>query len=268
MSRLIALFTDFGRRDAYVAQLKGPILTINPEVRLMDLNHEIDPFDISGASYLLEASARFLPADTIFVTVIDPGVGGDRRSLLVQTQANKWYVGPDNGLLTSVLDRQGFQAAYELTNSAYYRDAQVSATFHGRDIFGPVAAHLSLGVQPLQFGAALTDVVTLAGSRPHWAGQMLSGRVRHIDHYGNVISTIRREDLGDLSPGQALTCTVQGKAVAVPFVRTYAEAEPGELVALINSDDAFELAVAQGRADEAIAAEVGASFQVRLGVEV
>ncbi len=219
MSRLIALFTDFGHRDAYVAQLKGAILTINPDVRLVDLNHEVDPFDIAGASDRLEASARFLPADTIFVTVIDPGVGSERRSLLVQTRANKWYVGPDNGLLTSVLSRQGFQAAYELTVSTYYRDASVSATFHGRDIFGPVAAHLSLGVQPDQFGAACTDVVMLPVTRHIGQAIQLSGRFdiliimailfRRSDEMISVISAQVRCSYAQLK-GRPLLCRLCG----------------------------------------------------------
>jgi S-adenosylmethionine hydrolase len=266
-NRLIALFTDFGQRDAYVAQMKGAILTLNPQARLIDLNHEVDPFDIRGAAYLLEASARFMPAETIFVTVIDPGVGFARRPLLLQTQAGKQYVGPDNGLFTSVLDRQGLQAAYELNKSAYFREPQVSTTFHGRDIFGPVAAHLSLGVAPKDVGSPVMDPFTLRSTRPHWVRQTLVGEIRHIDHFGNVITNITRDDLEQVCLGELLTCTLGLQVYAVPFVRTYAEGESGELIALINSDDAFELAISQGSAAARVKTEIGHQVHLQLGVE-
>src|SRR4030095_15218849 len=138
---MIALFTDFGTRDAYVAQLKGAIVSINPHAVVLDLNHEVGQFDIRQAAYLLERSAAYFPAATIFVAVIDPGVGSLRRPLLLHTGTNKLYVGPDNGLFTRVLAREGLRAAYMLQETAYYRLPDVSVTFHGRDIFGPVAAH-------------------------------------------------------------------------------------------------------------------------------
>src|SRR5262245_8426643 len=157
-SVIIALFTDFGTRDAYMAQLKGAILSLQPTVQLIDLTHEVDAFDIRAAAYLLDASARYFPPGTIFVAVVDPGVGTARRPLLLTTQADKYYVGPDNGLFTRVVQREGLKAAYVLTQSAYFR-RQVSATFHGRDIFGPVAAHLARGVEPAQFGPCIEDLV-------------------------------------------------------------------------------------------------------------
>jgi S-adenosylmethionine hydrolase len=261
------LFTDFGQRDAYVAQMKGVILTLNPRAQLIDLNHEVDPFDIRSAAYLLEASARFMPAETIFVTVIDPGVGFARRPLLLQTQAGKQYVGPDNGLFTSVLERQGLQVAYELNKSAYFREPKVSTTFHGRDIFGPVAAHLSLGVEPKDVGSPVTDLFTLTSTPPHWVRQTLIGEICHIDHFGNVITNITRDDLEPVRLGEGLTCTIGLRAYTIPFVRTYAEGESGALIALINSDDAFELAISQGNAAEYVKTKIGHQVHLRLGVE-
>lgn len=143
MNPLIALFTDFGTRDAYVAQMKGAILSICPEARLVDLGHEAGQFDVRGAAYVLAASAAFFPAETIVVAVVDPGVGSERRPVMLQTASNKWFVGPDNGLFTHVMDREGFRRAAVLDRPAYYRAAALSATFHGRDIFGPIAAHLA-----------------------------------------------------------------------------------------------------------------------------
>ena len=178
---------------------------------------------------------------------------------------------PDNGLFTMVVEQQGFQAAYTLTEPAYFRDPQVSATFHGRDIFAPVAAHLSLGVDPAQFGPRLTDVVTFDLARPYWSKHTLIGAVRHVDHFGNVITNITRhelarDDLQDIQFGQRLVCRLGTMAHSVPFVRTYAEAAPGELVCLINSEALFELAINQGHAADRIEAEIGAPVHVSLGV--
>ena len=254
---MIALFTDFGSRDAYVAQMKGAILCINPQAQLIDLNHEIGQFDIRAAAYVLEASVRYFPAETIFVAVVDPGVGSSRRPLLVRTQAEKWYIGPDNGLFTRVLQREGLQAAYALTQAAYFRHPQVSATFHGRDIFAPVAAHLSLGVAAAHFGPPLTALVMLPLTSPCAVGQTVSGEVVHIDHFGNVITNITADLLEALQQGQLVSLSLQGQTYTIPLVRTYAEGAPGQLIGLLNSDDAFELAVSQGQASACLTAQVG-----------
>lgn len=254
---MIALFTDFGTRDAYVAQMKGAILQINPHVQLLDLNHEVGCFDVRAAAYLLALSASYFPAGSIFVAVVDPGVGSSRRPLLLHSDAQKWYIGPDNGLFTGVVTREGLQAAYALTQPAYFRDAQVSATFHGRDIFGPVAAHLSLGVPPASFGPRLSDLVTLPWAQPQVGDHGVHGEVCYIDHFGNVITNITAALLQDVPHGQRLTCILHGNTYYVSFVRTYAEGAAHALIGLINSDNAFELAIAQGQAAAAVQARVG-----------
>ena len=186
---VIAMFTDFGTRDAYVAQLKGAILSIHPTVSLVDLNHDVPAFDVRAAAYLLEASAHYFPAGTIFVAVVDPGVGTTRHPLLIVTKAGKYYLGPDNGLFTWVLEREGLQAAYVLTHTHYFR-SQVSATFHGRDIFGPVAAHLARGVAPEQVGVPIQELVRLSSIWPARMGETILGEVIYLDHYGNIATNI------------------------------------------------------------------------------
>ena len=198
---VIALFTDFGTRDAYVAQLKGAILSIHATAQLVDLTHEVHAFDVRAAADLLEASARYFPARTIFVAVVDPGVGTARRPVLLVTQAEKYYVGPDNGLFTRVIEREGLQAAYLLTQAAYFLP-QVSATFHGRDLFGPVAAHLARGVAPAQFGPRLAELVRLPYVRPQRMGETVIGEVIHVDRYGNIATNIPSEMLSHLVPGR------------------------------------------------------------------
>lgn len=264
---MIALFTDFGTRDAYVAQMKGAIVCINPQVQLIDLNHEVGQFDLRAAAYLLEASARYFPAGTIFVAVVDPGVGSSRRPLLIHTQADKFYIGPDNGLFTRVLEGEGLRAAYILTQPAYFREPQVSATFHGRDIFGPVAAYLTLGVSPARLGSSIAEVITLPQTRPRLEDNTIVGEVLHIDHYGNVVTNITADLLGAFHFGQRLACTVGGTTYPIPFVRTYAEGAPDELIGLINSDNAFELAISRGHASTSVEVQVGDSLGLRGEVE-
>jgi S-adenosylmethionine hydrolase len=254
---MIALFTDFGTRDAYVAQLKGAILSINPHAVLIDLGHDVGQFHIRQAAYLLEKSARYFPAGTIFVAVVDPGVGSARRPLLVHTQAHKFYIGPDNGLFTCVLERELLQAAYILQQTAYFLTPHVSATFHGRDIFGPVAAHLSLGVDPVCFGPCLTEVVTLPRTMPRVVGRTVEGEIVHIDHFGNILTNIPSDLLREIQPGQTVSITIHGTTQTVPFLTTYAEGQKGRLICLISSDNEFEVACRQGSASDYLAAHTG-----------
>jgi S-adenosylmethionine hydrolase len=264
---MIALFTDFGTRDAYVAQMKGVILQINPHAQLVDLNHEVLPFDLRAATYLLATSAYYFPAGSIFVAVVDPGVGSSRLPLLLHTQAEKWYIGPDNGLFTGVLARERLREAYALTQPTYFRAPQVSTTFHGRDIFAPVAAHLSLGVPPAHFGPRCSEVVMLPQVQPQRVGNSINGEVRYIDHFGNVITNITADLLQDVPRGRRLTCILHDTPYHVPFVHTYAEGAPHELICLINSDDAFELAISQEAAAASVHARVGDRFALRCDVE-
>ena len=261
---VIALFTDFGTRDAYVAQLKGVILSIHPTAQLVDLTHEVRAFDVRAAAYLLDAAARYFPARTIFVAVVDPGVGTARRPVLVVTQVEKCYVGPDNGLFTRVIERERFQAAYMLTQAAYFLP-QISATFHGRDLFGPVAAHLALGVAPDQFGPRLEALVQLPHTRAQRIGRTVIGEVIHLDHYGNVATNIPSEMLTDLVPGQWLTLTLTEHTHVLPFVETYGARPQEQLVCLINSNDVCEIALPHGNAAACLAVQVGDRVVLKLG---
>jgi len=255
-SVIIALFTDFGTRDAYVAQLKGAILSLHPAAQLIDLTHEVDAFDIRAAAYVLDASARYFPPGMIFVAVVDPGVGTARRPLLLVTQADKYYVGPDNGLFTRVVERERLKAAYVLTQSAYFR-CQVSATFHGRDIFGPVAAHLAGGVEPAQFGPRIEDIVRLPYTRPQRIGEIITGEILHLDHFGNIATNIPAAMCTDFTPGQTVACTCAEHTQVISFVETYGAGPQDELVCLINSNDEFEIALPYGAASAQLGVKVG-----------
>ena len=260
---LIALFTDFGARDAYVAQMKGAILSICPEARLVDLSHDVGQFDVRGAAYVLAASAAYFPAQTIFVAVVDPGVGSERRAVLLRTASHKWFVGPDNGLFTHVMAREGFGRAVVLDRPAYYRASSISATFHGRDIFGPVAAHLAAGVAPEQLGGAASALLTLPLAPPRQVGQALLGEVQHIDHFGNVVTNLTPAWLDAWSKPLQAVCAHRGKTHALQWVRTYAEGDPGALLGLYNSDGFFEFALACGNAAACLDVAVGDAFELR-----
>jgi len=269
MHPLIALFTDFGTRDAYVAQMKGAILTICPHAQLVDLNHEVGQFDVRGAAYVLAASAAFFPAQTIVVAVVDPGVGSERRPVMLQTASDKWFVGPDNGLFTHVMEREGVRRAAVLDRPAYYRAADLSATFHGRDIFGPIAAHLAAGIDPEQLGSMTSELfVTLPRRQPRQVGQALMGEVQHIDHYGNVVTNLT-PGLLDAWPKPAASvhrtkiyCVHRSETHAVQWVNTYAEGEPGALLGLLNSERFFEFAMARGSAKVFLDAAVGDAIEL------
>lgn len=265
---IIALFTDFGTRDAYVAQLKGAILSLHPTVQLIDLTHQADAFDVRAAAYVLDAAARYFSAGTIFVAVVDPGVGTRRRPLLLATHADKCYVGPDNGLFTRVVQREGLKAAYELTQSAYFLP-QVSATFHGRDIFGPVAAHLAWGVAPAQFGRRIEDMVQLPYTEPQRVGETITGEILHLDHFGNIATNIPAALCTDFVPGQMVVCTVADHTRVISFVETYGAGPQDQLVCLINSNDEFEIALPCGAASVQLGVKVGERVRVeRYGLPV
>ena len=267
---LITLLTDFGYADAYTGVMKGVILGIDPSATVVDLTHAVPPQDILHGAYLLGTTWQAFPAGTIHVAVVDPGVGTDRRALLVQG-GGYTFLAPDNGLLSFVLpDREGQgnplqpytgpvpegYTAHSLTNQRYWRHP-VSATFHGRDIFAPVAAHLSAGVPVDDLGEEVWTLVRLAVEEPQWRGDMLAGRVVHIDRFGNVITNIPKA----LTKGDHLLTIELGGRTLQGLATTYG-AGVG-LVALIGSSGTMEVAVRDGSAAELLGVKAGDEVQVR-----
>ncbi|HKZ03581.1 MAG TPA: SAM-dependent chlorinase/fluorinase [Pyrinomonadaceae bacterium] len=189
----ISLLSDFGDGDYFVGAMKGTILSINPEARVVDISHSIQPQDIEAAAFTLLAGYQSFPAGAIHVAVVDPGVGSGRRPILVQA-GNYFFVGPDNGIFSYIFDREADFTVFHLTNEQYFRQP-VSATFHGRDIFAPVAAVLSLGISPRKLGKEIGDPIRLQALQPErLKSGRLRGRVIHIDRFGNCITNIRRDD--------------------------------------------------------------------------
>ena len=275
MSALITLTTDLGLTDAYVAAMKGVILGISPEVKIIDICHTIKPQNISQAAFVLGTAYQFFPEKTIHIVVVDPGVGTERRAIILRTPSAD-FVAPDNGVLSYVLQQssvkpvedKGDQQQVELkpgmeaitiTKPRFWR-SPVSPTFHGRDIFAPVAALLSLGFPPINFGEVITLVTMLPLPRPYQRpdGSLL-GHILHIDGFGNLITDIKSEDLPQEK--QAITIEV-GCHLISGLSDTYAEGTG--LLALIGSSGYLEVALKGGSAGAFLSAEVGNEVRVRL----
>ncbi len=253
-SRIITLTTDFGCQDYYVGAMKAVILGILPGVRLVDISHDIPPQDIMAGAWVLKNAAFLYPPSTIHLAVIDPGVGSSRRPLLVEVN-EQFFVGPDNGLFSLVAEGEHARVV-ELTNKAYWRKP-ASATFHGRDIFAPVAAHLCKG-EPLQnFGRALDELTTYRWARPISDEEGVQGWVMHIDRYGNLITNIPATLIEEHA--RNTSCKIYaGNTIIQRISDSYSDVPGGEAVALIGSSGMLEIAINMGNAERMLGIEKGA----------
>jgi S-adenosylmethionine hydrolase len=242
--------------------MKGVMAQINPEVRVIDLTHQIPPQDIAAARFNLMNAYPYFPSGTVHVAVVDPGVGGARRAIAIELK-DGFLVGPDNGLFGGVLSHQEAIAAVELTNSRFWRSGQPSSTFHGRDIFAPVAAHLASGVELRELGLAI-DLPSLAQLPTlNWRseGNWIRGCVQYCDRFGNVITNIPASTV----EGQTWTVVVGDREIAA--VSSYSDCAVGDLVALVGSHGWVELAVNQGNAQARLQLVYGDGVEVLLDVE-
>ena len=236
----ITLLTDFGLADTYVGQVKGAMLAIAPTASIVDLTHAVPPQDIVAGAFLLWSAVEAFEAGTIHVAVVDPGVGSVRRAIALTTARGDFLVGPDNGLLVPAgLRLGGITQVVELNEPTFWRLAVPSASFHGRDIFGPVAAHLASGVPLSRLGQPAADVIRMALPAPDGP----RGEVIHIDTFGNLVTNLSGADL----PGTFRALIAQR---TVPGHAYYAAVKPGELVALVGSGGLLEISVRDGNAAE------------------
>jgi S-adenosylmethionine hydrolase len=266
MGAIITLTTDFGLTDAYVAAMKGVILSINPEANIVDICHTIKPQNIAEAAFVLSTACPFFPSGTIHVVVVDPGVGTERRAIILKTPTS-CFVAPDNGVLSYVVQEYlvkprvaasqhlaklgpGLEAV-AITKPKYWR-SPVGDTFHGRDIFAPVAARLSLSQPPLEFGEKITALTVLPIPKPHkGANGSLVGHILHIDSFGNLITNVNRHDLPEAR--ETITVEVGGQLIK-GLSRTYAESQG--LLTLIGSSDYLEISLKEGNASAYLNAKV------------
>ena len=244
-NRPIVLLTDFGTRDAYVASMKGVIATVNPGACVTDLTHEIGPQNVKQASFVLEAAYRYFPQGSIFVSVVDPGVGSERRILAVRSKRGI-FLAPDNGLLTRVLEREAAETRI-VNNRKFFLD-QVSATFHGRDCFAPTAARLAKNPGLFsRLGPLTRHVKRLSIPMARVRAGRLEGEIIYFDHFGNAFANISRSDLECLKSGKKIQVRVRGRNIG-PVQKSYFEAAKGKPVAVISSTGVLEIAVNQGSA--------------------
>jgi S-adenosyl-L-methionine hydrolase (adenosine-forming) len=257
--RVITLTTDFGMGSPYVAEMKGVILSIHPEVVMVDISHQVAPQDVRQAALILDQAAWRFPDGTIHVCVVDPGVGTDRRIVFAHL-GSQYFIAPDNGILSRLMGRDELRRALVLTEPNLWLHP-VSDTFHGRDIMAPVAARVAAG-QPLEhLGPATDRLVMLDWSEPEMRGAEIHGQVLSVDSFGNVITNISHDLVDRLGSSAAICVRCAGHTIR-GVVRTYGQRDPGTLVALIGSSGLLEMAVVQGHAAQRLRVESGAAVTV------
>ncbi len=256
-SGIITLLTDFGLTDGYVAAMKGVILSINPDATIIDLSHDVSAQDVAAAAFVLNASYRYFPHGTIHVAVVDPGVGSNRKILAVESPSY-WFIAPDNQLLKYVFHAGETLTVVEVLNKQFFLN-QVSQTFHGRDIFAPVAAHLSLGVDIHQLGRVTSDFDPGQIDLPLISKDQIVGKVLYSDRFGNLITNIAAGAI----PERALHISIG--AVTIPRLsHCYAEVDCGHPLAIIGSSGFLEIAVRNGNARQQLAVSPGADVMIKL----
>lgn len=255
---MIALLTDFGLADHYVAAMKGVMLSLAPDATLLDITHGIAPQDVLGAALELEAVAPYLPDGTVVIAVVDPGVGTSRRAVALDTGRLR-LVGPDNGLFTLVTDGLPGINAVDLADSRFQR-AALSRTFEGRDRFAPVAAHMAAGVPLEALGPPARDLVRLHLPAPVVHADAIDGEVLRADHFGNLLTNIRRSALDALGRG----CEILVAGHRLPLSGTYGERGSGALMALVGSTERLEIAVNGGSAAVVLGIGRGAAVSARV----
>ena len=253
---VVALLTDFGTQDYFVAAMKGVILTLNPDATIVDITHEIPPQDIGSAAFVLRSCYKEFPHNTIFLCVVDPGVGSERRAIIVETENYK-FVAPDNGLLDLVLSETERFKAFSITNTKYLRE-NISNTFHGRDIFAPAAGHLSRDIAPSQFGEPVSLEIKEWGMDAEGpAGFPTEARIIYIDHFGNLVTNIRNDVLPD-----NVEMEINGKQISKVY-SFYAQAKSGELFFLRGSAGLVEISLRDGSAQAELEIKRGAQLKIK-----
>jgi len=261
--KIIGLLSDFGLRDSYVSEMKVVILSMCAEATMVDISHEIRKFDVRMGAFVLASAARFFPKGSIFLAVVDPGVGSERASLIVESERSL-YVGPDNGLLMMSALREGLRGVYKIDSHRYVKES-VSATFHGRDVFARVAGELAMGALPCTIGSQFPDYVDPGFREPIVEGNSASGEVVHVDDFGNIVTNIDAlhvERIG-LSGRRSASLMIGRRRLKAPFVRTYVEIPEGTVGCLIGSHGFLEIATNRGDASRTVQAKPGSKVTVR-----
>jgi S-adenosylmethionine hydrolase len=259
----ITLLSDFGSASGYPAAMKGVILSLSPSAQIVDISHDVERHHIRAGAFLLWMVAPYFPEGTVHCAVVDPGVGSSRRPLVIES-GGQFFVGPDNGLLIPAAERLGKPKVHHIQNEKYLRP-EVSRTFHGRDIFAPVAAHIAEGLPIGELGPQITDFVKLSFGEGLRRGRVLEGEIIYIDTFGNVITNIPGTLLEGIAPGSLLVVEVSTKVASARAVGTYAEGDQGELLVIVGSHGQVEIAMSLGSAAARLRAHVGEAVRISPG---
>lgn len=263
ISPLITLLTDFGSADYFVGAMKGVILSTNPDAHIVDISHEIPAQNVASGAFTLLATYKSFPQGTVHVAVVDPGVGSQRRGIVVQA-CEQFFVGPDNGIFSYIYERESPFIVFELSERKYFRNP-VSPTFHGRDIFAPVAAALANGVKPANLGKKIVDPVRLAPLAPEKGDAGFVGRIIHIDRFGNCVTNITREELSQNLIDSGASLSIKGKRID-SFRNFFAEPtnDRSKLFCIWGSAGFLEIAAANSSAAKLLKAQVGADVFLKV----
>lgn len=255
--KIITLLTDFGTKDSYVAEMKGVILGLYPEAVIVDISHDIDKYDIEEGAYNLARSVKYFPEGTIHVGVVDPGVGGQRKPIIIEAEG-ALFVGPDNGLLAPAAERLGIKHVYEITRMDLL-PPRVSDVFHGRDIFSPTAALLARGAKPSALGSEISEYRRLPLYTVRVEDGRIYTRVIVVDGFGNLVTSVTYEDLekAGLKLGSPLEVRIGTSTYRMPFVRNFSSVPVGELLLLVAGGGYLEISVNQGNASARLGVEKG-----------
>jgi S-adenosylmethionine hydrolase len=257
---LITLTTDFGLSDHYVGTMKGVILKICPTARIVDISHGVGAFEIAEAAFTLSQAYRYFPRRTVHLAVVDPGVGTSRRPILAQA-AGQYFIAPDNGVLSMIYAREPHKV--RAISSDRYFLKPVSNTFHGRDIFAPVAAHLASGIAPPRFGKLIEDYLRLSFDKPERTGRRTwTGTILKVDRFGNIVTNFKVEDFPDL--GKRTFEMAAGPQCIAVLARNYAQCGPGELFLIVGSAGYYEISASQESAAKLLGCAAGAPLDLRL----
>lgn len=262
---LLTLLTDFGLMDPFAAEMKAVIYSICPDAHIIDITHLVEKFDIRMGSFILAGSVPYFPSGTVHVAVVDPGVGSERRAITIETERSI-LVGPDNGVLIPAAQREGLLHVYELKNTSLMRQ-DVSATFHGRDIFAPTAAHLACGTPCTECGPEISDFIKPSFTEPKFNRSGAVCEVLHVDRFGNVVSNISHTQLSKLGlrQGDEVSLNLKRKHFKARFVRTYADLRGNELGVLVGSHGFLEVAMKEKSAAKRVRVKSGYVLRVTGG---
>jgi len=259
---IITLTTDFGSNDHLVGAMKGVILKINPDAQIIDISHKVIPYDILDGALTIGQAYRYFPLKTVHIVVVDPGVGTQRRPLLVGGDQH-YFVAPDNGVLSMVYEREE-RITVRQVNAEHYFLNPISNTFHGRDIFAPVAAWMTKNGQSSSFGDVITDFVRFSLPKPKTVDGVVKGVVLKVDNFGNAVTNLAAGDVPQLLAANAkFTITVGGKPVS-RFVEAYSQGDPGETFALIGSSGFLEISMNRASAAKSLGVQRGAEVTVQM----